>query len=157
MTTLDPDVPRQVCTFLLDGALFAVDVRSVQEVLRFQEITPVPLAPVVVSGLINLRGHIVTTIDLRLRLGLPARPDTAVPVNIVVRDNGTTVSLLVDDVGDVIDVEQSLFEATPSTLKPSIRRVVRGLYRLRGELLLLMDPRLVLELEPDRSPAAVFR
>ncbi len=152
MNANEYDAPRQVCTFLLEGALFALDVRSVQEVLRFQDITPVPLAPSVVSGLINLRGHIVTTIDLRARLGLAARPDSFNPVNIVIRDDGTTVSLLVDDVGDVVDVDQSLFETTPTTLKPQVRRVVRGLYRLRGDLLLLIDPRLILNLEPDPSP-----
>jgi purine-binding chemotaxis protein CheW len=147
MTKAEPDAPRQVCTFVLDDSLFAIDVNTVQEVLRFQELTPVPLAPLSVAGLMNLRGHIVTTIDLRTRLALPARPADMEPANIVIRDLGTTVSFLVDEVGDVVDVDAERFEPTPSTLRPAIRRVVRGLYKLRGELLLLMDPRSVIDLE----------
>jgi purine-binding chemotaxis protein CheW len=141
------DSPTQLCTFLLDGVLFGVDVRAVQEVLRLQEMTPVPLAPDVVSGLINLRGHIVTAIDLRARLELAARSDGAEPVNVVLRHGDSTVSLLVDDIGDVVTVDPSTFEPTPATLDARIKGVVRGVYKLKGELLLLMEPGLVLQLE----------
>lgn len=141
---------HQLCTFLLDGVLFGIDVRFVQEVLRLQEMTPVPLSSDVVSGLINLRGHIVTALDLRRRLALPARPAEQEPVNVVVRHGDSTVSLLVDDIGDVVTVDQRTFETTPATLDVRIKAVVRGVYKLKGELLLLMDPALAMQL--DRGP-----
>lgn len=147
----DQASPAQLCTFLLDGILFGVDVKYVQEVLRLQDMTPVPLAPDVVSGLINLRGHIVTALDLRMRLELAARTNGAEPVNVVVRHGDSTVSLLVDDIGDVVTVDPSTFEMTPATLDPRIKAVVRGVYKLKGELLLLMEPGLVLQLDASRD------
>ena len=93
---------RQYCTFYLDGHYFGVDVLKVQEVIRYQEMTRVPLAPPVVRGLINLRGQIVTAIDLRRRLDLPDRPADQLPVNVVVQTDDGAVSLLVDEIGDVL-------------------------------------------------------
>jgi purine-binding chemotaxis protein CheW len=147
----DVDSPTQLCTFLLDGIFFGVDVKYVQEVLRLQEMTPVPLAPDVVFGLINLRGHIVTALDLRTRLGLGPRDDHLEPVNVVVRHGDSTVSLLVDDIGDVVTVAPETWEPTPATLDPRLRAVVRGVFKLKGELLLLMDPGLALQLEDGRD------
>lgn len=154
MNEHDQDSPTQLCTFLLDGVLFGVDVKAVQEVLRLQEMTPVPLAPDVVSGLINLRGHIVTAIDLRARLELAPRSGGAEAVNVVVRHGDSTVSLLVDDIGDVVTVDPSTFESTPATLDARIKGVVRGVYKLKGELLLLMEPGLVLQLDGGRDHLA---
>ncbi len=151
MTIVHDDAATQLCTFLLDGVLLGVDVKFVQEVLRLQEMTPVPLAPTVVSGLINLRGHIVTALDLRQRLELAPRPPGLEPVNVVVRHGDSTVSLLVDDIGDVVTVDPATFESTPATLDPRIKGVVRGVYKLKGELLLLMDPALVLQLDGGRD------
>src|SRR3954454_4627156 len=102
---------HQYCTFYLDGSYFGLDVLHVQEVIRHQEMTRVPLAPPVVRGLINLRGQIVTALDLRRRLELPDRPaDQPPPVNVVVRTDDGAVSLLVDDIGDVLVVDEALFE-----------------------------------------------
>ncbi|MGZ6827552.1 MAG: chemotaxis protein CheW, partial [Mycobacteriales bacterium] len=107
----------QYCTFTLDGHLFGVPVSSVQEVLREQEVTPVPLAAPEVSGLINLRGQIVTTLNLRHRLRLPARPAGDPSVNVVVRTaDGGAVSLVVDRIGDVLEPEPSSLEEPPETL-----------------------------------------
>ncbi|MBS2020709.1 MAG: chemotaxis protein CheW, partial [Deltaproteobacteria bacterium] len=92
---------RQLCTFLIDGMLFGVDVTNVQEVIRYQEMTRVPLASSTVRGLINLRGQIVTAIDMRARLGLPPRADQALPMNVVASTGDGVVSLLVDEIGDV--------------------------------------------------------
>ncbi|MFL6156645.1 MAG: chemotaxis protein CheW, partial [Marmoricola sp.] len=92
----------QYCTFWVDGLFFGVSVTVVQEVLRYQPLTAVPSAPEAIQGLINLRGQIVTAVDLRCRLGLPQRPDDALPMNVIVRSRGEVVSLLVDDIGDVI-------------------------------------------------------
>src|SRR4051812_45165850 len=99
----------QYCTFLLDNRYYGVDVQHVQEVIRYQELTPVPLASPVVSGLINLRGRIVTAIDLRRLLGLPDRPKGKLPMNVVVKTGDDAVSLLVDEIGDVIDVPADKF------------------------------------------------
>src|SRR5438445_1840154 len=96
---------RQFCTFFLDELFFGVEVKKVQEVLRYQVMTRVPLAPPVVRGLINLRGQIVTAMDLRIRLQLSELPADQLPMNVVVRDGDGATSLLVDRIGDVLEVE----------------------------------------------------
>src|SRR5438094_9323996 len=103
-----PDV-RQYCTFYVNGHYFGLDVLKVQEIIRYQEMTRVPLAPPVVRGLINLRGQIVTAIDLRRRLELSERPADQLPMNIVVQTEDGAVSLLVDDIGDVVEVSEQSF------------------------------------------------
>src|SRR5271166_5071324 len=108
---------HQYCTFYLAGHYFGVDVLKVQEIIRYQEMTRVPLAPPVVRGLINLRGQIVTAIDLRRRLRLRERPADQQPLNVVVRSDDGAVSLLVDEIGDVLEVSQDAFERPPETLK----------------------------------------
>src|SRR6516165_11032150 len=121
---------QQYCTFYVDGHYFGLDVLRVQEIIRYQEMTRVPLAPPVVRGLINLRGQIVTAIDLRRRLELEARHDDQLPVNVIVRTDDGAVSLLVDKIGDVLDVEESLFEPPPETLRGTPRELIRGAYKL---------------------------
>lgn len=108
---------RQLCTFFLDDRMFGFDVLRVQEINRIQQLTPVPLAPPAVRGLINLRGQIVTAIDLRERLGFPAADPNSLPVNIIVPSDEGPVSFLVDEVGDVIDVDDRDFEA-PGHARP---------------------------------------
>ncbi len=130
---------QQFCTFFLDGHVFGTPVPKVQEVILYQEMTRVPLAPDVVSGLINLRGQIVSAIDLRRRLGLGERPAGQLPMNVVVRTNEGAVSLLVDEIGDVIDVEEETLESPPETLQGFARDVVCGVYKLSGRLLLALD------------------
>ena len=130
---------RQFCTFRLDGHFLGVEVERVQEVIRYQEMTPVPLAAAAVSGLINLRGQIVTAIDLRQCLGMPPRPDGKLPINVVVRANDRAVSLLVDEIGDVLDVPVDSFEESPSTLDSLDRSLFAGVYKLDGGLLLVLD------------------
>jgi purine-binding chemotaxis protein CheW len=129
----------QYCTFFLDGLFFGVPVQQVQEVIRYQELTRVPLAAPEVSGLINLRGQIVTAIDLRRRLGLPPRPAERLPMNVVVRHDGGAVSLLVDEIGDVQEAEASLFEPPPPTLHGPARSLIRGAYKLADRLLLVLE------------------
>lgn len=130
---------RQLCTFYLDGILFGVDAQVVQEVIRYQEMTRAPLAPPAVSGLINLRGQIVTAIDLRNRLGLAPRDSESLPMNVVIRSDDGAVSLLVDQIGDVVEVDADLFETPPDTLFGPARELVLGAYKLDGQLLLLLD------------------
>ena len=130
---------RQFATFLLDGLLFGVDVLTVQEVIRHQTMTRVPCAPAVVEGLINLRGQIVTAIDMRRRLGLPPAEGAALPMNVVVRAAEGVVSLLVDEIGDVVEVQPSQFETPPDTIAASVRAIVTGIYKLSDRLLLVAD------------------
>jgi purine-binding chemotaxis protein CheW len=130
---------RQFCTFFVDGHYVGIDVVEVQEVIRYQEMTNVPLAPPEISGLINLRGQIVTALDLRRRFGMPDRPEGQLPMNVVVRTGEGSVSLLVDEIGDVLDVDDRSFERPPETLDPATRRLVKGAYKLDGKLLLVLE------------------
>ena len=130
---------QQYCTFYLDGHYFGLDVVEVQEVIRYQEMTRVPLAHPVVRGLINLRGQIVTAIDLRRRLQMPDRPADQLPVNVVVGTDDGAVSLLVDEIGDVLKVPESAFERPPETLTGVARELIRGAYKLEDRLLLILD------------------
>jgi purine-binding chemotaxis protein CheW len=130
---------QQFCTFFLDSLFFGVEVERVQEVLRAQEMTRVPLAPAVVNGLINLRGQIVTAIDLRRRLELRERAGDRAPMNVVVRTDDGAVSLLVDDIGDVIKVQADTFEPAPETLTGVTRHLIRGIHKLDKQLLLVLD------------------
>jgi purine-binding chemotaxis protein CheW len=130
---------RQYCTFYVAGHYFGLDVLRVQEVIRYQQMTRVPLAPPVVRGLINLRGQIVTAIDLRRRLELDDRPADQLPVNVVVQTDDGAVSLLVDEIGDVLNVEEKLFEPPPDTLAGTARELIRGAYKLDNRLMLLLD------------------
>jgi len=130
---------QQFCTFFVDHRFFGVPVHQVQEVIRYQEMTRVPLVPAVIRGLINLRGQIVVAVDLRRRLGLPERPEGQLPMNVVVRTEDGAVSLLVDEIGDVLAVNEEDFEQTPATLQDGEQELVRGVYKLEEQLLLLLD------------------
>ena len=131
---------HQYCTFYLAGHYFGLDVLKVQEIIRYQEMTRVPLASPVVRGLINLRGQIVTALDLRRRLELEDRSAEQEPVNVVVHTDDGAVSLLVDDIGDVLEVPEDLFERPPETLQGTARELIRGAYKLKDRLLLILDP-----------------
>lgn len=130
---------EQYATFYVDGLLFGIDVMQVQEIIRYQTLTPVPLAPSVIEGLINLRGQIITAIDLRRRLGLPAAENNLLPMNVVIRSEDEVVSVLVDQIGDVLEVEAAQFESTPESLEPQVRGLVKGVYKLDKELMLVLD------------------
>lgn len=138
---------QQFCTFYLDDLFFGIEVEKVQEVIRHQVMTRVPLAPGVIGGLINLRGQIVTAIDLRLRLALPKRQADALPMNVVVRSDDGAVSLLVDEIGDVVEVSDGAFELAPDTLRGEARQLVRGVYKLKGRLLHALQLAAVIRME----------
>ncbi|HKI47956.1 MAG TPA: chemotaxis protein CheW [Desulfobacteria bacterium] len=131
--------PRQFCTFYVNDILFGVEVLNVQEVLRYQELTEVPLAASEIQGLINLRGQIITAIDLRNRMKLPPREDDQKPMNVVVQTNSEVVSFLVDSIGDVLEVNDEIFEPAPRTVDDSTRELVTGVYKLEGTLLMVLD------------------
>ncbi len=130
---------KQFCTFYLDNHMFGVKVEQVQEVFRYQEMTKVPLAPPVVRGLINLRGQIITAIDLRQRLGMEPLPEDKLPMNVVVRTKDGVVSLLVDEIADVLEVSEETHERPPETIPNEVRQLVLGVYKLSGKLLLILD------------------
>jgi purine-binding chemotaxis protein CheW len=130
---------KQFCTFFVNGLFFGVEVLKVQEVIRYQGMARVPLAPATIQGLINLRGQIVTAIDLRRRLELPPREDEQLPMNVVVRSDDGAVSLLVDEIGDVVEIQDDIYEHPPETLKGVARELVQGVYKLKERLLLILD------------------
>lgn len=132
------------CTFLLNHLYLGVEVQQVQEVLRHQKMTRVPLASGVVRGLMNLRGQIVTALDLHRRLGLPDAETDRPPMNVVIRTNDGSVSLLVDEIGDVLELDSNEFESPPETLRGVPRELIRGAYKLDGRLLLVLATDVVL-------------
>lgn len=129
------------CTFWLDEHLFGVPIAAVHEVLVGQQVTPVPLAPPEVPGLLNIRGQIVTVIDLRARLRLPERDaqDTTGGVNVMVGTADGPVSLLADRIGQVLQPDDALFEAPPETIDPGVRDLVAAVCKLDGQLMLVLD------------------
>lgn len=143
---------HQFCTFLLGDYFFGVEVLRVQEVVRHQEMTRVPLAPAAVRGLINLRGQIVTAIELRRLLGLADRPAGPDPVNVVVQTDDGTVSLLVDEIGDVLTVPADAFEPPPENLRGPARDLIRGAYKLDGRLLMILNTDRAIDLTGDLRP-----
>ncbi len=137
---------NQFCTFYLEKLFFGIEVEKVQEIIRYQKITHVPLSSPEVAGLINLRSQIVTAIDLRRRLNLTDDKMEKSPLNVVVRFEDETISLLVDEVGDVIDVSQDNFEPPPETLRGKVRKLIRGAYKLEKQLLLILDVEKVVDM-----------
>lgn len=130
---------QQFCTFSLNNFFFGIEVLKVQEIIRFQEMTRVPLAPDTICGLINLRGQIVTAIDLRRRLEFPPREDDQLPTNVVIQSEDGAVSLLVDEIGDVLEVDEDVFESTPENLQGIAADLITGVYKLPNRLLLHLN------------------
>ena len=130
---------RQLCTFVLDGRTFGINVDCVLEVIRSLPLTQVPLAPDAVCGLINLRGQIVTAIDLRRRLHLsPVQADKPPRMNIIIRTSEGPLCFPIDEVGDVMDVEEGLFEPVPETMTGIARKLIDSVCKLPGHLLLVL-------------------
>lgn len=130
---------EQFCTFFLEDLSFGIAVTQVQEVIRLEEMTPVPLVSSHVRGLLNLRGQIVTAIDLRSCLELAERSGGETPMNVVIRTDEGLVSLLVDRIGDVLEVDDRQFEAAPERLSGRARELIKGTYKLEERLLHVLD------------------
>src|SRR5256886_11306963 len=130
---------RQSATFEVAGQLFGVEVEAVQEVLSFHEYTAVPLASPSVGGLVNLRGQVIAAVDLRVQLGLPRQSLDGPVMNVILRGDDEPVSLLVDRIGEVIDLDDSEFEPPPETLTGPTRELVVSTVKLEGRLMLAVD------------------
>jgi len=138
---------KQLCAFYLDKYYFGIDILEIQEVFRYQEVTTVPLAPEDISGLINLRGQIITAINLRLRFGMEPRPMDKVPMNVVVRTQDEVVSLLVDQIGDVMEVSKEFYEQASENIQGAMRELITGVYKLKDRLLLILDTKKVVRFD----------
>jgi len=139
---------NQLCGFRIKDGYYAISVLDVQEVIKPQRVTTVPLAPEYVRGLINLRGQIVTSISLKILFGME---DVATDdhMNIIVRSADSLYALVVDEILDVIDVERNTFEPTPDTLDPKVRKYIRGVYKLEKRLQILLDLDKILNIENE--------
>ncbi len=149
---------RLFCTFRLDDHLFGIEIAEVHEVIRSQEITRVPLAPPSVRGVINLRGRIIPAVDLRRCFEMEALPPDRTPAHVVVRGAGSaSASLLVDDVGDVVDTTSAAYAVTPPTLRGRARDLLVGVYKLQGEILLVLAIGTVLRAAFAEAPLPLGR
>lgn len=144
-TSLETGLATQYVTFRAGELFFGVDVLQVQEIIRFQAMTPVPLAPPAVKGLINLRGQIIAALDLRSILKLSGSTSDERPMNVVVRAGDETISLLVDSIGDVIETDPAEYEPAPETITPHIRSILQGVFKLKEELLLVLNSKACVE------------
>jgi len=140
-------------TVMVDGQMFGIPVLSVQDVLGPQKITKIPLSPPEIAGVLNLRGRIVTAIDLRRRLRLGSRPEGERGMSVVVEHKGEPYSLIVDSVGEVMALPQSAFERNPPTLSARWREISGGIYRLDGNLLVVLEVDKALDFGPVAEAA----
>lgn len=139
----------QFCSLSVGELMLGISVDQIQEVIRGASITPVPLADPAIRGLINLRGQIVTAIDLGRRLDIPDADTEGGATIMVLGTAEEPLALVVDSVGDVIDVDERAFEKPPSTLRGEARRMITGAYKLDRALLLMLDLEAVLDLSHD--------
>ena len=126
-------------TAAIDGQLFGLPIARVQDVFAPARLTRVPLAPFEVAGILNLRGRIVTIVDMRRRLGLSARRSGAAEMAIGIERDGEAYGLLVDSVGEVMRISSAIRAANPVNLDPHLAAVSDGVYRLEGGLLIVLD------------------
>ncbi len=142
---------REFLTFTVEKQLFGLPLASVSDVLDARPLTPVPLAPPEVAGSLNLRGRIITAIDVRRRLGLPAVRRDAEHMSIVTESDGELFNLIVDAVGEVLAVGEDQYEDNPVTLDPEWRRFSAGIYRLSGGLMVVLDVEPLLDFGTDQA------
>ncbi len=141
---------QRFCTFWVGGLFLGIEVKRIQEVLRVEQLTPVPLAPPAVSGLVNLRGQIVTAIDLRREFAVDVDPTPqATSMHLILSEGTSAISFVVDSVGDVVEVTAETFEDPPETLKGEARRLIRGAYKLANRLMLVIDADYAADLTAD--------
>ena len=130
---------QEFVTVVLDGQWFGIPVLTVQDVLGPRQIARIPISPPEVAGSLNLRGRIVTAIDPRVRLGLPERTESGSGMSVVVEHDGDLYSLLIDSVGEVLNLPAHQYERNPSTLDSRWRDISAGIYRLDDRLMVVLD------------------
>ncbi len=130
---------QEFVTFTIDSQMFGVPILRVQDILKPENIAPVPLAAPEIRGSINLRGRIVTVIDVRVRLGLPTLSLDEETMGVTVEQHQDLYTLLVDTIGDVISIENSSLEKTPGTLDEKWREFSSGICRLEKDLMVILD------------------
>jgi purine-binding chemotaxis protein CheW len=138
---------EHLCTFDVDSLFIGIQINRIQEILRPQPVTPVPLTSSVILGLMSLRGQIVPVINLAERLGVQLQTGSAEAFNVLIRTSDGPVSLLVDRVGDVVEVPSEAFEPAPDTLRSSLQSLIRGAYKLEKRLLLALDAEAAIHVE----------
>lgn len=153
LTVVGGEGSSDIVTVYLGGQLLGIPVLAVHDVLKPRSITPVPHAPESVAGVLNLRGKIVTAIDLRVHQGYPPRKEGEDHMSVVVEHEGESYSLLFDSVGDVISVANDSLEKNPATLDERLRNISSGIYRLDEGLLVLLDVGRLLNLQEDVEAA----
>lgn len=139
----------QLTTFYVGESLFGIEVSKVQEVTGKSVVTPVPRAPLFISGLINLRGQITTAVDLNA-LFTTQKHSNKDHMTVVCHFEGGLVSLIVDSIGDVVEVEKKQFERTPEILPGNVRKYIKGIYKMNDELMSVLDiEKIFEELSPE--------
>ena len=131
-------------TVMIGGQLFGLPISRVQDVFMPDRLTRVPLAPPEIAGVLNLRGRIVTTIDMRRCFGLPPRNDNKPSMAVGIELKGESYGLLIDTVGEVMQLGEATLEPNPVNLDPRLARVSGGVHRLDGQLMLILDVDFVL-------------
>jgi purine-binding chemotaxis protein CheW len=137
---------REYVTAVIGGQLFGLPILRVQDVFAPERLTKVPLAPAEIAGVLNLRGRIVTLIDMRRRLGLGQRENDSPAMAVGVESRGESYGLLIDSVGEVLKLDDAAREANPINLDQRLARVSAGIYRLDGQLLIVVDVDRVLDI-----------
>lgn len=149
---------QEYITLWIGGQLFGASVSRIHDVFAPTSITPVPLGPKEVAGLLNLRGRIVTAIDARSRLGLPPRDEEASIMAIGIEKGNESFGLIIDEVGEVMTLDSASREDVPTNLDPVWAQIASGVYRLEDRLLVVMDIDKILtfgvEAEADRASKA---
>lgn len=143
--TIENHNTKDYLTVIIADQRFGIPVLQVQDVLRQQKITRVPLASAEIAGSLNLRGRIVTAIDVRKRLNITGKRPEKPPMSVVVEHKSELYSLIIDEVGDVITLDNALVEKNPGTLDPAWRDISTGIYQLENELLVIMEVSRLLE------------
>lgn len=145
---------QQICTFFLNDLYFGIEIENVQEIIRQQPLTRIPLAPTDICGLMNLRGQVIPVVDLSCRLGLRAAScgrGEQIAHNTIVNANDEVVSFMVDEIGDVLQCQSDTFEPPPANLNADIRFFLKGAYKLERGFLLVLNPTQILESKPTHT------
>jgi purine-binding chemotaxis protein CheW len=145
-----PDsIENEFVSMVIGDQLFGIPVLEVRDVLGPQRITRVPLAQPEIAGSLNLRGRIVTAIDMRIRLALPPRPSDIPGMSVVIEHKGELYSLIIDKVGEVMSLSSTSFEKNPATLDTQWQGVSNGIYRLHDKLLVVLDAAHLLRIDDN--------